>query len=220
MLRRPILLKNLRDPVDYSEAIAHLSEADSTLAQLIERVGQCHLDEAQHTGDLLHSLSRTIIHQQLSIKVAATIHCRFLQIYAPHPYPTADLILSTSDETLRGAGISRSKIIYLKDLAQNIIDGLPDVDELAILDDETIIDILTQVKGIGRWSAQMLLIFRLHRLNVLPTDDLGVRTGIRILYKLNELPNKKTVERIGQLWRPYCSIAAWYLWRSLDMTQP
>jgi DNA-3-methyladenine glycosylase II len=205
------------DAMDYSEAIAHLQDADSTLGRLMTQVGPCRLDQAQHNGDLLQSLARTIIHQQLSIKAAATIYQRFLQLYVGQSFPSAGDILNTPDEQLRGAGLSRSKTIYVKDLAQKVIDGLPTLEEFNQLDDETIITTLTQIKGIGRWSAQMLLIFRLHRLDVLPTDDLGVRSGIRRLYQLDQLPAKTTVEAIAQPWRPYCSIASWYLWRSLDM---
>jgi DNA-3-methyladenine glycosylase II len=107
--------------------------------------------------------------------------------------------------------------IYLKDLAQNILDGLPTIVELEAMDDETIIHTLIQVKGVGRWTAQMLLIFRLNRQNVLPVDDLGIRASIRRVYSLNELPNKQTILRLGQRWQPYCTVASWYLWRSLEL---
>jgi len=118
---------------------------------------------------------------------------------------------------LRGVGISRPKVVYLKDLAQKILDGLPTLTELEQMDDEAIIKTLTQVKGIGRWTVQMLLIFRLHRWDVLPVDDLGIRSGIRRIYSLPELPNKKTVEQLGKNWQPYCTLASWYLWRSLEL---
>jgi DNA-3-methyladenine glycosylase II len=201
--------------MDHSVAIAFLKQADPVLAELIRQVGECKLEQPQPEADLLFSLSKTILHQQLSTKVANVIHGRFLQLYPD--IPAALDILSTPDETLRGVGISRSKIVYLKDLAQKILDGLPTMAELAKMEDEAIIQTLTQVKGIGRWSAQMLLIFRLGRLDVLPVDDLGVRAGIRKLYNLEELPDKKTVELMGQKWKPYGAIASWYLWRSLDM---
>lgn len=202
--------------MDYSTAIAFLKQSDPVLARLIQQVGACELGQSQADADLLFSLCRTILHQQLSTKVANIIHGRFLQLYA-NSLPTALDILSTPDETLREVGISRSKIVYLKDLAQKVLDGLPTMAELEAMDDETIIQTLTQVKGIGRWSAQMLLIFRLNRLDVLPVDDLGVRAGIRKLHHLDELPSKKTVELMGQKWKPYGAIASWYLWRSLDM---
>jgi DNA-3-methyladenine glycosylase II len=202
--------------MDLLMAIAFLKKSDPILARLIQQVGPCDLEPPQPEADLLFSLSKTILHQQLSTKVANVIHGRFLQLY-PERLPAAIDILNTPDETLRGVGISRSKVVYLKDLAQKVLDGLPTMAELEEMEDEAIIQTLTQVKGIGRWSAQMLLIFRLGRLDVLPVDDLGVRAGIRKLYQLDELPSKKAVELIGQKWKPYGAIASWYLWRSLDM---
>lgn len=202
--------------MDYSLAITALKQSDPILASLIEQVGECNLYQVQQNGDLLFSLSRSIIYQQLSTKAATAIHRRFLQLYPDKP-PTAWDILNTPDEVLRSQGISRPKVLYLKNLAQKILDGLPSLAELETMDDESIIATLTQVKGIGRWTVQMLLIFRLHRLNVLPVDDLGIRAGIRRVYNLNELPDKKTVERLGKQWQPYCTIASWYLWRSLEL---
>jgi DNA-3-methyladenine glycosylase II len=201
--------------MDYSVAIATLKESDHILASLIDQVGECRLDQVQQTGDLFFSLSRSIIYQQLSGKAAAAIHRRFLELYTHAPTPEA--ILNTPEEILRGVGISRPKVTYLQDLAQKTIAGLPTVSELATLEDEVIIQILTPVKGIGRWTVQMLLIFRLHRWDVLPVDDLGIKAGIRRLYSLAELPDKKTVQIYGQKWKPYCTIAAWYLWRSLEL---
>lgn len=203
--------------VDYAIAIESLKLADPKLGAVIDRIGRCTLDQIQHPGDLLYSLSRSIIYQQLSTKAATAIHQRFLEFYRDRGI-TAEAILETPDETLRSIGFSRQKITYLKDLAQNIQTGLPTLEELEILDDEAIIQTLTKVKGIGRWTVQMLLIFRLHRWDVLPVDDLGIRAGIRRIYELDELPNKKAVLQIGQAWKPYCTIASWYLWRSLEQT--
>ncbi|MHC5862678.1 DNA-3-methyladenine glycosylase family protein [Nostoc sp.] len=115
------------------------------------------------------------------------------------------------------AGVSGSKVLYLKDLAQKVMEGLPTLEELQTMDDESIIETLTPIKGIGRWTVQMLLMFGLHRQDVLPVDDLGIRAGIRRVYGLAELPKKKTVEDLGQMWKPYRSIASWYLWRSLEV---
>jgi DNA-3-methyladenine glycosylase II len=201
--------------VNYPDALAELKQADPILAELIERVGLCTLQENQRTGDLLFSLAESILHQQLSTKVAFIIHQRFLQLYPS--FPTALDILNTADEDLRAVGISRPKILYMKDLAQKILDGLPTLEDLEPWEDEAIIQTLTQVKGIGRWTAQMLLIFRMHRWDVLPVDDLGIQTGIRRIYGLSELPDKKTVAKLGQCWKPYSTIASWYLWRSLDL---
>lgn len=203
--------------MDYSIAIATLKQADPILATLIDQVGPCKLCEVQHPGDLLFSLSRSILYQQLSTKAATTIHQRFLQLYADGPFPTAAAILNTPDDVLRGVGISRPKILYLKDLAQRSLDGLPTLTELEDMDDETIIQTLTPIKGIGRWTVQMLLIFRLHRWDVLPVDDLGIRAAIRRLYQLPDLPKKPEIEQLGQPWKPYRTIASWYLWRSLDL---
>ncbi|MFN6565307.1 MAG: DNA-3-methyladenine glycosylase family protein [Nostoc sp. ChiSLP01] len=202
--------------MDYSTAIQKLKTTDPILANLIEIVGDYKLHQAQQTGDLLFSLSRAILYQQLSTKAAAAIHSRFLQLYSEN-LPTALDILNTPDEVLRGAGISRPKILYLKDLAQKVLDGLPSLEELQTMDDEKIIEILTPIKGIGLWTVQMLLMFRLHRLDVLPVDDLGIRAAIRRLYGLAELPKKKTVQEIGHTWKPYRTIACWYLWRSLEI---
>ncbi|NEQ27950.1 MAG: DNA-3-methyladenine glycosylase 2 family protein, partial [Microcoleus sp. SIO2G3] len=125
--------------------------------------------------------------------------------------------LATPDETLRAAGLSRSKILYLKDLAANVQSGLPTLADLEAEDDETIIRTLTPIKGIGRWTVQMLLMFRMHRWDVLPVDDLGIRAAMKRYYGLDDLPDRKTAERIGQPWKPYRTIACWYLWRSLDL---
>ena len=119
---------------------------------------------------------------------------------------------------MREVGISRPKISYLKDLAQRF-DKLPTIDDLLLMDDESIIKILTEVKGIGRWTAQMLLMFRLHRWDVLPVDDLGIRNSIHRLYSLPELPNNQIVEKLGENWKPYRTIACWYLWDSLSITK-
>jgi DNA-3-methyladenine glycosylase II len=137
-----------------------------------------------------------------------------LQLY-PEP-PCALDILNTPDELLRTAGISRPKIAYLKDLA-TWLPNFPSLEELSDWDDETIISTLTQVKGIGRWTVQMLLIFRLHRWDVLPTEDLGIRSAMRRLYDLPDLPSKKAMLELAMPWQPYRTVASWYLWRSLDL---
>jgi len=204
-------------PIAYDDAVKFLQQADPVLGQAIERIGSCRLNQAAQQGDLFSVLSRAIIHQQISTKAAAAIYNRFLLLYAHQPFPTAQDILNTPDEILRQAGLSRPKVTYLKDLAQKVIDGLPTLVELDTMDDEAIVQTLTQVKGIGRWTVQMLLIFRLQRQDVLPVDDLGIRAGIRKIYGLQELPNRQTTASLGQKWQPYRSIASWYLWRSLEI---
>jgi DNA-3-methyladenine glycosylase II len=203
--------------MDYTHAIATLKKSDPILAALIDQIGTCTLaqDPARYKGDLLYCLCESILHQQLSTKAAATIHRRFINLYKGS-FPTAIDLLNTPDDDLRGTGISRPKIIYLKDLAQKIIEGLPTLEDLEQMDDEAIVQALIPVKGIGRWTVQMLLIFRMHRWDILPVDDLGVRAGVRKAYQLAELPDKKTLEKMGEKWQPYRSIASWYLWRSLD----
>jgi len=200
--------------LDYSIAVSALKQSDPILAAVIDRVGECTLDQTQHPGDLLYSLSRSIISQQLSTKAASAIHSRFLTLYLG--MPTAQEILDTADEDLRGVGLSRSKVLYMRDLANHVLNGLPTLTDLETIDDETIIQTLTQVKGIGRWSVQMMLIFRLHRWDVLPVDDLGIRTGIRRAYQYSDIPNKAAIEELGKVWQPYRTIASWYLWRSLE----
>lgn len=203
--------------LDYKTATDALKQADAVLATVIDQIGDCTLRQEQKTGDVFLSLCESIIYQQISGKAAATIYRRFLELYPERSFPTAEDILNTDDDVLRNAGLSRSKVVYLKDLASKVLEGLPTLDELREMDDETVIQHLTQVKGIGRWTAQMLLIFRLHRWDVLPADDLGVRAAIRRAYRLADLPDKKAVEQMGQKWKPYCTIAIWYLWRSLEL---
>ena len=203
--------------MDYKDAVNFLQQSDPTIAGLIAIVGSCHLSDTQQHGDLFSSLARAIIHQQLPTKVAAIIYQRFLQLYGQSAFPDAQEVLNTSETVLRSVGLSRPKIRYLKDLATQVLSGLPTIEQLEIMDDESIIQTLTQVKGVGRKAVQMLLIFRLHRLDVLPTEDLGIRAGIRKVYGLNELPDRQTVMSLGQKWQPYRSIASWYLWRSLEL---
>lgn len=203
--------------MDYSSAIATLQQADPILAEVMQQVGECQLAAAQQTGDVLTCICRSIIYQQLSGKAAAAIYKRFTGLYSDKALPSAQEILDTPDELLRSAGISRPKVLYLKDLAQKVLDGLPRIEELDQMEDETIIQTLTPVKGVGRWTVEMLLIFRLHRWDVLPVDDLGVRAGIRRVYGLADLPDKQTVRSLGEQWRPYRTIATWYLWRSLEL---
>lgn len=215
MLSKATDASTLGSRIDYSPAITALKQSDGTLASVIVQIGLCTLDQVQLSGDLFAALCRSIIYQQLSGKAALAIHQRFLQLYPGMLSPEA--VLNTLDETLRGVGISRTKVIYLKDLADKTLTCLPTLAELEMMSDAAIIQNLTQVKGIGCWTVQMLLIFRLHRWDVLPTDDLGIRKAIQRLYALPELPDKKTIAEIGQKWRPYCTIAAWYLWRSLEL---
>lgn len=195
-------------------ALAHLRKADERLARVIAQVGACRF-VARAEGTHFDALLRSIVYQQLSGKAAATILGRVLAIYGGR-YPAAAELLETPDEQLRAAGLSRQKLGYMRDLARHVAnDSLP-IDRIHELDDEQIIEALTAVKGIGRWSAQMFLMFRLGRPNVLPDGDLGIRKGVQRAYRMRTLPPPAKVQAIGARWSPYASYACWYLWRSLD----
>jgi DNA-3-methyladenine glycosylase II len=196
------------------KAVTHLKRADPVLARVIATVGPCRFT-ARAEGTHFDAVARAIVYQQLSGKASGTIHGRFLGLYGgrtPHP---AEL-LATSDETLRSVGLSRQKIGYLRDLAGRVSAGEVPIDALHELPDDAVIDALTRVKGVGRWTAQMFLIFRLGRPDVLPDLDLGIQKGIQLVYGLRKLPSSKRVLEIGRPWAPYRTVASWYLWRSLD----
>lgn len=195
-------------------ALAHLRKADPRIAQVIAQVGACRF-VPRAEGTHFDALIRAIVYQQLSGKAAATILGRVLAIYG-NRYPSADELLATPEEPLRAAGLSRQKLSYLRDLARHVADGSLPLDTIHQLDDEVIVEALTAVKGIGRWSAHMFLMFRLGRPNVLPTLDLGIRKGVQRAYRMRALPPPKKVEQIGARWSPYATYACWYLWRSID----
>lgn len=194
-----------------ARGVAHLRAVDPRLAAAIDAVGPCTL---KLEPNLFYALVDAIVSQQISIKAAATILERVKALYAPAPFPTAELLLATTEESLRAAGCSRAKAIYLRDLAMHITTGKLDIDGLDELDDEAIVAQLTQVKGIGRWTAEMLLLFSLGRPDVWPIDDLGIVIAVQGLYELAERPKKRELIALGEPWRPYRSIASWYLWQS------
>jgi len=194
-------------------ARAHLRRVDPVIARVMESVGPYR--PADRTGGShLHSLIRAIVFQQLSGKAAATIHARFLDLF-PDRDPTADAILALSDARMREAGLSRQKIGYLRDLAAKVHSGALPLDHVETLSDDDLIAHLVQVKGIGKWTAQMFLMFKLGRVDVLPELDLGIQNAIKRAYRKRRV-GPKDVLRIGASWSPYSSIACWYLWRSLD----
>jgi DNA-3-methyladenine glycosylase II len=195
-------------------AIAHLRKSDERIAHVIERVGTCRFIPRAE-GTHFDALLRAIVYQQLSGKAASTILARVLAIF-DNRYPSAAELLDTPDERLRAAGLSRQKLGYMRDLARHVHDGTLPIDQLDSLDDVQIIEALTAVKGIGRWSAQMFLMFRLGRPNVLPDQDLGIRKGLQRAYRMRTLPPPKKVQAIGARWSPYATYACWYLWRLLD----
>ncbi len=194
------------------KAIAHLKKSDPLLAAVIDRVGPCRIEYREPE---FSTLVRSIVYQQLSGKVASVIFERFLNLL-PRRKLTARAVLGLSVADLRSAGLSRAKAAYILDLAEKTEARLINFHELPALSDEEVIALLTQVKGVGVWTAHMFLIFALQRADILPVGDLGVRSAIRKVYGLEELPRPAEVERIAATWRPYCSVAAWYLWRSLD----
>jgi DNA-3-methyladenine glycosylase II len=195
------------------KARAHLRRVDPVMARVMADVGP--YKPADRTGGThLYSLLRAIVFQQLSGKAATTIFNRFLALF-PNEVPTAELIMAKSDPQLRAVGLSRQKIGYARDLAAKVHGGQLPLDHVHTLGDDEIIAHLVQVKGIGKWTAQMFLMFKLRRPDVLPDLDLGIQNAIKRAYNKRKV-KPKDVLRIGAKWSPYSSIACWYLWRSLD----
>jgi DNA-3-methyladenine glycosylase II len=194
-------------------AIQHLKRVDPVMSDLIDRAGPFTLKLDRNRFGML---VRSILSQQISTKAARSIRLRLDELLKPKPL-CADAIVVLSDEELRSAGLSRQKAAYLKDLSARVLDARLRLDRIGRLPDEDVIEHLIQVKGIGRWTAQMFLIFSLGRLDVFPYDDLIVRSSIRKLYQLNELPSKQESHAIAEPWKPYSTIASWYCWRLLDV---
>lgn len=201
-------------------ALKHLRGSDEKLAALMARVGPFRM-ELNETHDLFMALARAIVYQQLHGKAAATILQRVCDLFPAHAgHFTAENIKSCADEKLRGAGLSQNKLLALRDLANKTLDGtLPELSRLHELDDETIITALTSVRGIGRWTVEMLLMFRMGRPDVLPVDDFGVRKGFMVAYNKRKMPTPKQLKLYGVRWAPYRSVASWYLWRAADMAK-
>jgi len=193
-------------------AVTHLKKSDPILHSIIERVGPCRMEFGPPE---FSSLAEAIVYQQLNGRAADTIFKR-LAALAGEPL-TPDGILKLTDAQMRGVGLSKQKSAYLKDLAAKTHDGTLDFARLAHASDEDVIEHLTQVKGIGVWTAHMFLMFSLRRPNVLPTGDYGVQVAVKKHYKKRKLPKPKDMAKIAKCWEPYRSIACWYLWRSLDI---
>ncbi len=198
---------------DYTRARRLLARRDPILRDLMRAHGPCGLAARQH-ADPFKALIRAIVGQQLSTKAAATIFSRFEALFDAFPNPAQ--VLAVSDDRLRGVGLSTQKLGYLRDLCRRIVEGELPLDVLDRMDDEAVIENLTQVKGIGRWTAEMFLIFRLQRPDVLPLGDLGILRAVQRAYKLRKAPTPDRLTRIGEAWRPYRSVACWYLWASLN----
>ena len=201
---------------DARKAAAHIAKCDPKLARVIEQTGPVRLEIAA-AQSTFEALAESIVYQQLSGKAAATIHGRVCALFPRsriHPERLAD----ATDEQLRGAGLSRAKLLALRDLAQKTLDGtVPSIRELSSMPDDDVIERLVSVRGVGRWTVEMLLIFRLGRPDVLPVHDYGVRYGFQLAYGKRALPAPKDLARHGDLWRPFRTVASWYLWRAVDL---
>ncbi|MFN8581253.1 MAG: DNA-3-methyladenine glycosylase 2 family protein [Gemmatimonadaceae bacterium] len=195
-------------------AVTHLKRSDPVMANIVARVGPCRF-KTRSGASAFEVLTSAIISQQVSGAAAAAIRQRVYAVFADRPPEPAQL-LEVSDPTLRAAGLSRQKIAYLQDLARHAVDGALPFDQFATMPDEEIIRALVAVKGIGRWTAQMFLMFQLGRPDVLPELDLGIRMAVKRAYRLRQPPDVRRLQRIGAAWAPYRTIASWYLWRSLD----
>lgn len=201
---------------DPQTAIRHLTDADPKLGTLIEQAGPFTM-QPQPTQSIFGALARSIVYQQLSGKAAATILGRVTELF-PRRKLTPDQLLALRPEQLRGAGISANKLAALQDLAELTLDGtVPTLRKIRTLSDDEIIERLTQVRGIGRWTVEMLLIFRLGRPDVLPVGDLGVRKGFAYTYRHRKLPDAARMTRLAECWRPYRSVGSWYMWRAVDL---
>ncbi len=203
-------------PYDPDVAARRLARRDAVMRELIRRVGSCRLAERGRTG-VFESLLAAIVSQQLSSKAARSIHARLLALFPRVDHPSPRQLLRKPDEALREAGLSRAKIAAVRDLSARVLDGtVPAADVLAVMDDEDIVERLCQVRGIGRWTVEIMLMFQLGRADVLPATDLGVRRGYMLAYGDAELPTPGALMSAGEAWRPYRSVASWYLWRATD----
>jgi DNA-3-methyladenine glycosylase II len=201
---------------DWDEAAAHVARRDIRIGRVVRRMPGARLT-IQPARSPFHYLMRAIIYQQLSGKAAGTIHGRVLDLFPNKRQVTPANLLKLPDARLRGAGVSAGKLKALRDLARRTAAGeIPSFAGLRKLDDPEIVERLTAVHGVGRWTAEMLLIFQLGRPDVLPVDDLGVRKGYAIAHGLDELPKPKALAGLAECWRPYRTVASWYCWRATD----
>jgi 3-methyladenine DNA glycosylase/8-oxoguanine DNA glycosylase len=196
----------------HRKAVSHLRKADPVLASIIERVGACRMEFGEPT---FHALAESILYQQLNGRAAATIMDRFTALAGDPLTPRG--ILKLSDAQMRGVGLSRQKTSYLRDLAEKTQAGLLQFDRLSGMTEKEVIEHLTQVKGVGVWTAHMFLMFTLRHPDILPTGDYGVQAAMKKHYKKRKWPKPDVMMKIAKTWAPYRSIACWYLWRSLDI---
>jgi DNA-3-methyladenine glycosylase II len=199
------------------DAVAHLKRVDPILGAVIDRVGPYSISRRP---ERFHALVRAIIFQQLAGRAAQTIFDRFVELVGGGRFPTPERLLAASDEVMRSAGLSRGKMSYIRDLATHVNNRTLNFHRHARMTDDEIIADLTRVRGIGRWTAEMFLMFNLHRPDVLPVDDLGVRNAVGRLYSMSQPPPAKELREFGERWRPYRSVASWYLWQSMNVVTP
>jgi DNA-3-methyladenine glycosylase II len=204
---------------DADKAMLALAKVDKVLGRLMKKIGPMTWEQSRFESSF-EALARSIVYQQLTGKAAATILGRVKAIYSETKFFTPHEILATSDEKLRSVGLSRAKAAALKDLSAKVLDGtVPESAVLKKMDDEAIIEHLIQVRGIGRWTVEMILIFHLGRKDVMPVGDYGVRKGFALTYGLKELPTPKELMKLTEKWKPYRTIASWYMWRAIDLAK-
>lgn len=201
---------------DYIRARRHLMRNDPRLADLIKQVGPCRLGEIPQKPPFV-ALAYSIASQQLSVKAADTIFNRFCDLFPPDRVPDPATIVTMHGDTIRAVGFSRPKVSFLQDLAAQVVDNRLPLDSLHAMPDDEVMRTLTAVKGIGRWTAEVFLMFRLGRMDVFPADDLGLVKAVQRVYGLRKRPSRERLMKIAEPWRPYRSVAAWYLWRSLSI---
>lgn len=201
---------------DADEAVTRLTEVDPILGRLIDRCGP-YRPTTNAAADVFHSLMRSIVYQQLSGRAAGTIYARLLDALGSNT-PGAAAISAASDTTLRGAGLSANKVKALRSLATAELAGdLPDESRIGEYSDDELVAAYTTIRGIGRWTVEMLLMFHLGRPDVMPVHDLGVRKGYALTYGFDELPKPKALESAGEIWRPFRSVGCWYMWRAVEL---
>ena len=200
-------------PLSVKKAVKYLRQSDPKLIPLLDAFK---IQDLQPETDYFKSLTRSIVYQQLSGKAAKTISDRFILLYEDKSYPTPVDVINTDHEKLRSVGLSNSKAQYIKNIAHAFLDNPATYDSLEKMDDQDIIDTLITIKGVGPWTAEMVLLFGLRRLDTFSHGDLGIRRGLQIAYRLRKLPSVRRMNEISRPWKPYRGVASWYIWRVVD----
>jgi DNA-3-methyladenine glycosylase II len=209
-------MKRSPETLNAARATAHLAQADARMGALVRRVGPLKM-RRERTASIFEALARSIVYQQLHGKAAAAIHARLCALF-PSGVPAPEALLALDESALRGAGLSQTKLRSLRDLAERSLDGtVPPIERLRRMSDDEIEERLVKVRGVGPWTAHMILIFRLRRPDVLAAGDFGVRHGFMLTYGKRAMPTPRELERRAEAWRPYRSAACWYLWRAVDL---